>query len=117
MRAQVADCEARHWLAGFSRLASQIAHEVRNPLSSIVAETGPGVPSYLVLAIFDPFFSTKPHGTGLGLSVVQRVVAEHGGAIEVQSDHGAHFRILLPLAVRPDGAGAAPLRHEGLAQV
>jgi C4-dicarboxylate-specific signal transduction histidine kinase len=49
--------------------------------------------------LFDPFFSTKPEGLGLGLFVSQNIVHEHGGRIEVQSQigAGATFNVCLPL--------------------
>ncbi|MBX3185851.1 MAG: GHKL domain-containing protein [Labilithrix sp.] len=63
-----------------------------------VEDDGPGVPEG-DLRIFEPFHSTKPHGTGLGLAVAQRAVADHGGTIEVDSEPGrTRFRVALPLA-------------------
>jgi len=67
-----------------------------------VGDTGAGIPPDILPHIFDPFFTTKPigEGTGLGLSVSYRIMADHGGRIEVdsQAGQGALFRILLPLA-------------------
>jgi signal transduction histidine kinase len=71
-----------------------------------VADTGPGIPDDRLDAIFEPFYSTKPHGTGLGLALVRRIVGEHGGRIEVESAGGASIRLVLPLAA-PDGRTAA----------
>jgi signal transduction histidine kinase len=65
-----------------------------------VSDTGPGIPSGLVPRIFDPFFSTKPvgRGMGLGLAICQRLVAELGGTIKVRNapHRGASFTITLP---------------------
>jgi signal transduction histidine kinase len=63
-----------------------------------VRDDGPGIPDKALPKIFDPFFTTKPpsEGTGLGLSVVQGIVADHGGSIEVVNDGGAIFTIFLP---------------------
>ena len=63
-----------------------------------VADTGSGIPAEDVERIFDLYFTTKAAGTGLGLSLVHRIVAEHGGRVEVQSERGAgtRFVILLP---------------------
>ncbi len=63
-----------------------------------VADTGPGIPAEDAERIFDLYFTTKAAGSGLGLSLVHRIVAEHGGRVEVQSEReaGARFVILLP---------------------
>ncbi len=67
-----------------------------------VADTGGGIPQEKINQIFQPFFTTKKKGTGLGLMIVQRIVREHGGRIEVESNVGAGttFRIWLPLRER-----------------
>jgi len=60
-------------------------------------DTGPGIPPDALDKVFDPFFTTKPQGTGLGLSVCQRIVDDLGGSIEVASDgDGALFIVALP---------------------
>ena len=61
-------------------------------------DNGPGVPAELLSKIFDPGFTTKPHGTGLGLTVVKRVVDLYGGQISVDSKigKGTTFTIKLP---------------------
>jgi signal transduction histidine kinase len=65
-----------------------------------VADTGIGIPPANRAKIFRPFFSTKPAGTGLGLSTTHRVITEHAGTIEVESqpDVGTKFTVRLPLA-------------------
>lgn len=64
-----------------------------------VEDTGRGIPETERPFIFNPFFTTKQSGTGLGLSITHRIVQEHGGRIEVQSeaDKGSIFRIFLPI--------------------
>jgi len=61
-------------------------------------DNGPGIPAELLSKIFDPGFTTKPHGTGLGLTVVKRVVDLYGGQISVDSQvgKGTTFSIKLP---------------------
>jgi two-component system cell cycle sensor histidine kinase/response regulator CckA len=61
-------------------------------------DNGPGIPAELLSKMFDPGFTTKPHGTGLGLTVVQRVVDLYGGQISVDSQvgKGTTFTIKLP---------------------
>jgi two-component system, NtrC family, sensor kinase len=73
-----------------------------------VADSGPGISAENLGKIFDPFFSTKDKGTGLGLALVQQIVSEHGGRIEVDlpPDGGTVFSLVLPLAGRADPAAA-----------
>jgi len=62
-----------------------------------VQDTGPGIPNYLLDKIFDPFFTTKENGTGLGLSVCQRIIHDMGGQIRVRSkSFGTAFTISIP---------------------
>ncbi len=63
-----------------------------------VKDSGRGIPSELKDKIFNLYFTTKPDGTGIGLSLVQRIVFEHDGFIKMESEpgHGTIFKILLP---------------------
>lgn len=62
-----------------------------------IHDTGPGIPLYIIDKIFDPFFTTKEEGTGLGLSVCQKIIHDIGGQIRVSSKgYGTTFHILLP---------------------
>ena len=67
-----------------------------------VADTGGGIPQEQINRIFEPFYTTKKKGTGLGLMIVQRIVRSHGGRIELESHEGkgTTFRIWLPLHER-----------------
>ena len=67
-----------------------------------VSDTGGGIPPEQINRIFEPFYTTKKRGTGLGLMIVQRVVRAHGGRIELESHigRGTTFRIWLPLHER-----------------
>jgi PAS domain S-box-containing protein len=73
-----------------------------NTLSIQVADSGPGVPDDLVEKIFDPFFTTSEEGSGIGLNIAQRIVADHNGSISLHSSRwgGAEFRIELPIERR-----------------
>lgn len=64
-----------------------------------VADTGGGIPQEQISRIFEPFYTTKKKGTGLGLMIVQRIVRDHGGRIDLESHvgQGTVFRIWLPL--------------------
>ncbi len=66
----------------------------------VLADSGPGIASENLANIFEPFFSTKAKGTGLGLALVQQIIGEHGGRIEVDCPQsgGTTFTILLPVA-------------------
>jgi signal transduction histidine kinase len=64
------------------------------------ADTGVGIPAEHLSKIFDLYFTTKDHGTGIGLSMVYRIIQLHDGEVEVESskDRGTTFRVLLPRA-------------------
>jgi len=67
-----------------------------------VSDTGGGIPPEQINRIFEPFYTTKKRGTGLGLMIVQRIVRAHGGRIELESHvgRGTTFRVWLPLHER-----------------
>jgi two-component system nitrogen regulation sensor histidine kinase GlnL len=78
------------------------------PLEFCVKDNGPGVPEDLMLHLFDPFVTTKPSGSGLGLALVAKIVGDHGGIIECESQpRHTLFRVLMPMFTG-DGAGPAP---------
>jgi PAS domain S-box-containing protein len=68
-----------------------------------VEDTGCGIPASSIDRVFNPFFSTKDGGTGLGLALTHKIVEDHGGAIDVRSapQAGTTFRIVLPLTPDP----------------
>lgn len=68
----------------------------------IVADSGPGIAEDLKEKIFDPFFSTKKNGTGIGLSICQRIITDHGGTIRAAPLKlgGTQFRITIPIEKR-----------------
>jgi two-component system nitrogen regulation sensor histidine kinase GlnL len=78
------------------------------PLEFCIRDNGPGVPDELMPHLFDPFVTTKPAGSGLGLALVAKIVGDHGGIIECESQHRhTVFRVLMPMFTG-DGAGPAP---------
>jgi two-component system, NtrC family, sensor histidine kinase HydH len=64
-----------------------------------VCDNGPGIPADALPKLFRPFFTTKAKGTGLGLAVVQKIIVQHGGQVEVRNrlEGGAEFIVTLPL--------------------
>jgi two-component system, sporulation sensor kinase E len=77
-------------------------------VSIAVTDEGPGVQN--VTEIFRPFFTTKAHGTGLGLAVVGQIIRSHAGAIRVDNvEHrGARFTFTIPVGVQPRHTAAEP---------
>ena len=65
-----------------------------------VSDTGAGIAADDLPHVFEPFFSTKPEGTGLGLSLVHRIVQEHGGEIDLRSTPGVGTTFMVTLPVR-----------------
>jgi two-component system NtrC family sensor kinase len=70
-----------------------------NWLAIEIRDTGAGLPPDEATRIFEPFYTTKADGTGLGLAVSYGIIQQHGGRIEVNSvlQHGTTFTVLLPL--------------------
>jgi len=68
-----------------------------------VSDNGEGMTDEQLKQVFEPFFSTKPTGTGLGLALVQRIMMEHGGHVECESakGKGSTFTLFLPLTEAP----------------
>ncbi len=80
------------------------------PLEFCIKDNGPGVPEDLMAHLFDPFVTTKPAGSGLGLALVAKIVNDHGGIIECESQpRHTIFRVLMPMFTG-DGAGPASPR-------
>ena len=88
----------------FERVAPQCGG--RSAAVAEISDRGPGIPPEVERQLFNPFFTTKDTGTGLGLPISVRIVEEHGGTVEVQSrvGEGTTFRVLLPLAGDDEGA-------------
>jgi signal transduction histidine kinase len=76
------------------------------PMSVIrVQDNGSGIPTEVRERILEPFYSTKPDGTGLGLCIAARIMAQHGGRLELEQDtgRGASFSVWIPAAGDLDG--------------
>jgi nitrogen fixation/metabolism regulation signal transduction histidine kinase len=92
------------WGGGILTLATRPPTE-RWPhhVSILVSDTGPGIPPEIRDRIFEPYFTTRVTGTGLGLALVDRIVTQNGGRIDVESEpgRGATFTLRLPVAASP----------------
>jgi len=92
------------------RLAGPDGARRHLPLMVSVADNGGGIPDDIKPQLFDPFVTTKHNGTGLGLALVAKVIGDHGGVIEFDSEPGRTvFRVFLPVVtsagVAQDGSG------------
>lgn len=77
--------------------------DVQQPTQAVVievADDGPGIPADLSDRIFNPFFTTKTTGSGLGLPIVRKIVDAHDGRIDLSSEpgRGTRFRVTLPVS-------------------
>ncbi len=83
-----------------------ITSELYSPehINIIFKDTGPGISDELKQKIFNLYFTTKAKGTGIGLSIVQRIISEHNGVINlINGSIGTTFKITLPLLIKIQG--------------
>jgi len=90
--------EAMGTTGGKLRVAAVPSSEGKGGVEITFQDTGPGIPPALREQIFNPFFTTKESGVGLGLSIVSKIVDDHRGWIRVTSEpgKGANFQVFLP---------------------
>jgi signal transduction histidine kinase len=79
---------------GRGRLSLEVGRQ-NGDVALAVSDTGPGIPRERLARVFDPFFSGKRNGSGLGLTIAERIVAAHGGRIEIDSEVGRGTRVTL----------------------
>jgi DNA-binding LacI/PurR family transcriptional regulator/signal transduction histidine kinase len=72
---------------------------VADRLKVVIADTGPGIPADVMPHIFEPLYSTKGFGVGLGLPVVEEIVKQHGGEVEVASEAGQGTQVVVWLPI------------------
>ena len=85
------------------RVAVQGANgRIQLPLQVTVQDNGPGIPEEIRPHLYDPFVTTKPKGSGLGLALVAKIVSDHGGVIEFESQRARTvFKVMLPIVESP----------------
>jgi len=98
---------SREAMTGGGKVAVRTRADAAGALAE-VEDTGPGIPAEALGRIFDPFYSTKERGTGLGLAFAQQVVQEHGGTIRCDSRVGEGTRFTVRLPASAEGREAAP---------
>lgn len=83
-------------------------HQIDEALQLEISDTGPGISEEDAKKIFEPFYTTKEQGLGLGMPYAKKIIEQHGGAVTVDSrlGKGTTIRISLP-AVKKEGAGAS----------
>ncbi len=101
-----------------------IDRESRQMVEVTIEDEGPGIAEELRDRLFDPYYSTKPKGHGLGLASVHAIIRQHGGSIRIESGRsgGALFRLWLPAAIGGEtlsnlGFEDTPQRLEGVVMV
>ena len=77
-----------------------------NGFELVIADNGPGIAAEVLPKVFDPLFSTKSFGTGLGLPMVKQVVEQHHGTVEITSTPGKGTKVIVRLPP-PDAAEIA----------
>ncbi len=91
---------ALDWLHGVDRPRIRVAVNATEERCEILfSDNGPGIPAEIAQRVFEPLFSCKEGGRGMGLTIARHIVTLHGGAIELLTDRrrtGANLRILLP---------------------
>jgi len=89
--------------------ASQFGQKDASLVVITVSDNGPGIPKAQLQKVFDPFFTTREpgHGVGLGLYVVEEIILEHGGCVAVESPDAGGCRFTIWLPCRPQEEGHA----------
>lgn len=92
---------------------SLVAEQAEHDVVVTIRDNGAGIEPLAQKQLFEPFYTTKTHGTGLGLAVVESVVTAHGGRIECRSEPGLGCQFIVRLAIVPNGLNLS--RSETLA--
>src|SRR5262249_53007834 len=97
------------------RLSVRTARAAGGSVEIIVADTGPGVAAGVLEHLFDSFYTTKPEGMGLGLSIARSIIEAHRGTIQVETraEEGTSFRVSLPMRPGTEENGITGLQYGG----
>ena len=85
-------------MQGGGRLSIELAQR-QNAVEAIVSDTGTGIDEKDLPRIYDPYFTSKPAGTGLGLAVVQKIMEAHGAFLQIESRTGEGTKVILRFAI------------------
>ncbi|MFQ5854959.1 MAG: sensor histidine kinase [Anaerolineae bacterium] len=88
------------------------SEQVDDEVCVTLSDTGVGIAPQDIPRVFDPFYTTKPHGTGLGLTVSYRIIQEHGGDLAIESCPGTGTTVRLVLPIRGPSDQQAARDHE-----
>lgn len=85
------------------KIIALTTERIDNDIILKIADSGPGIPDEIKEKIFEPFFTTKSNGSGIGLSICQRIIIDHGGSLHVAAAGllgGTEFTISIPIEKR-----------------
>lgn len=85
-------------MPGGGRLSVELS-QTHDALEAVVSDTGTGIDEKNLPRIYDPYFTSKPAGTGLGLAVVQKIMEAHGAFLQIESQAGSGTRVILRFAL------------------
>jgi signal transduction histidine kinase len=91
---------AREAMDGQGNLRIEAIPDLNSSITVVIADEGPGIPKDKQQQIFEPYFSMKPRGSGLGLSIVKNNVEMYGGTVRVESELGKGARFVVNFPTR-----------------